>query len=56
MSENDEKKALIQEKYSSLFMITCTFFGAILESLLLYFIKGEFPYEVLAGGLAQLLF
>ena len=50
MSAKNEKKVLIPEKYSSLFMITCTFFGAILGSLLVYFIQGEFPYEVFAGG------
>ena len=55
MSAKNEKRLLIPEKYSSLFMITCTFFGAILESLLLYFIKGKFPYEVLASGLAAII-
>lgn len=55
MSAKNEKRLLIPEKYSSLFMITCTFFGAILESLLLYFIKGEFPYELLAGGLVAIM-
>lgn len=55
MSAKNEKKVLIPEKHSSLFMITCTFFGAILGSLLVYFIQGEFPYEVLAGGSAAII-
>lgn len=31
-------------------MIACAFIGTVLGTLLVYFIKGEFPYEVLAGG------
>lgn len=50
MSTEDEKKSLIPEKYSTLFMIACTFIGTVLGTLLVYFIKGELPYEVLAGG------
>lgn len=50
MNTKDEKKALIPEKYSTLFMIACAFIGTVLGTLLVYFIKGEFLYEVLAGG------
>ena len=50
MNIKDEKKALIPEKYSILFMLACAFIGTVLGTLLVYFIKGEFPYEVLAGG------
>lgn len=50
MSIKEEKKVLIPEKYSSMFMIACAFIGTVLGTLLVYFIQGEFPYEVLAGG------
>ena len=31
-------------------MIACLFIGTVLGTLLVYFIQGEFPYEVFAGG------
>jgi len=56
MSAKDGKergKAL--PRWVSFFMIICTFTGAVLSSILIYFVQGEFPYEVLAGGLAAAL-
>ena len=50
MSVREKKKELIPKKWSSLFMIACAFIGTVLGTLLVYFIQGEFPYEVLAGG------
>ena len=50
MSVREKKKELIPKKRSSLFMIVCLFIGTVLGTLLVYFIQGEFPYEVLAGG------
>ncbi|MBA4538604.1 hypothetical protein H1Z61_16095 [Bacillus aquiflavi] len=41
----------ILAKWSQFFIIICTFIGVILGSFLVYFFQGEFPYEVLAGGL-----
>lgn len=55
MNTKGEKKALIPEKYSTLFMIACAFIGTVLGTLLVYFIQGEFPYEVLAGGSAAVI-
>lgn len=50
-NEYQEWKESIDSKYSSWLLARL----AILESLLLYFIKGKFPYEVLAGGLAAII-
>ncbi|CAM4337211.1 hypothetical protein [Jeotgalicoccus halotolerans] len=50
MSVREKKKELIPKKWSSLFMIACLFIGTVLGTLLVYFIQGEFPYEVFAGG------
>lgn len=50
MITKSEKKVLIPEKYSTFFMIACAFIGTVMGTLLVYFIQGEFPYEVLAGG------
>ena len=50
MSVREKKKELIPKKRSSLFMIVCLFIGTVMGTLLVYFIQGEFPYEVLAGG------
>ena len=50
MSVREKKKELIPKKRSSLFMIVCLFIGTVLGTLLVYFIQGEFPYEVFAGG------
>ncbi|WP_034551844.1 hypothetical protein [Carnobacterium funditum] len=43
-------------KWSPYFSISCTLIGAVLGSFLVYYFKGEFPYEVLAGGLVATLF
>ncbi|MFD1349974.1 hypothetical protein [Oceanobacillus caeni] len=52
MSVKDRKKwGRILEKWTPFFIITCTFIGAVLGSFLAYSFQGEFPYEVLAGGL-----
>ncbi|MBN3346494.1 hypothetical protein CF050_06280 [Clostridium botulinum] len=52
MSVKDRKKwGPILAKWTPFFIITCTFIGAVLGSFLGYFFQGEFPYEVLTGGL-----
>lgn len=52
MSVKDRKKwGKILEKWTPYFIITCTFIGAVLGSFLAYIFQGEFPYEVLTGGL-----
>ncbi|MGM0830279.1 MAG: hypothetical protein ACQEU4_18815 [Bacillota bacterium] len=51
MSVEDRKKwRKLIEKWGPFFAIMCTFIGAVLGSSLVYLNKGEFPYEVLAGG------
>ncbi|MGM8366381.1 hypothetical protein ACLIBG_13010 [Virgibacillus sp. W0181] len=53
MNSKDKKawgKAL--EKWTPYFVIIGTLIGAGLGALLVYLFQGEFPYEVLAGGLA----
>ncbi|MUV37835.1 hypothetical protein JNUCC1_01641 [Lentibacillus sp. JNUCC-1] len=40
------------EKWSQYFVIICTLIGTALGSFLVYLFQGEFPYEVMAGGLA----
>lgn len=52
MSVKDRKKREILAKWTPFFIIICTFTGAALGSFLVYIFQGEFPYEVLAGGLA----
>ncbi|WP_083413010.1 hypothetical protein [Bacillus massilinigeriensis] len=53
MDVNDRKKwGKILEKWTPFFIIACTFTGVALGSFLVYIYQGEFPYEVLAGGLA----
>jgi len=53
MSVKDRKKwETILTKWTPFFIIACTFIGAVLGSFLVYYFQGEFPYEVLAGGLA----
>lgn len=57
MNVKDKKlssKTLV--KWSPYFIISCTLIGAVLGSFLVYYFKGEFPYEVLAGGLVATLF
>ncbi|MFD1205227.1 hypothetical protein ACFQ38_08930 [Sporosarcina contaminans] len=52
MSVKDRKKwGAFLEKWAPFFIITCTFMGAVLGSFLVYYFQGEFPYEVLTGGL-----
>ena len=52
MSVKDRKKwGAFLEKWTPFFIITCTFIGAVLGSFLVYFFQGEFPYEILTGGL-----
>ncbi len=46
-----DKWGAILAKWVPFFIITCTFLGIVLGSILVYFFQGEFPYEVLAGGL-----
>lgn len=43
--------SLVLGKWIPFFIITCTFIGSALGSFLFYFFQGEFPYEVLTGGL-----
>ncbi|SFK62360.1 hypothetical protein SAMN04488569_10599 [Marinilactibacillus piezotolerans] len=43
-------------KWGPYFIISCTLIGAILGSFLVYYFKGEFPYEVLTGGIVATLF
>lgn len=44
-----------RKKWTPFFTIACTLIGAILGSFLVYFLKGEFPYEVLVGGFTAAL-
>ena|SRR5699024_11004759 len=50
-SEDRKRWTKILEKWTPFFIIACTLIGAGLGSFLVYFFKGEFPYEVLAGSL-----
>ena len=40
------------ERWAPFFIIFCTLIGAVLGSFLFYSFQGEFPYEVLMGGIA----
>lgn len=52
MSLKDRKSVdKLITKWSTYFIISCTLIGAILGSFLIYYFQGEFPYEVLNGGL-----
>lgn len=55
MNVREKKKELIPKEWVSLFMIACVFIGTVLGTFLVYFIKDEFPYEVLAGGATAVL-
>ncbi|WP_423188682.1 hypothetical protein ACO1PF_08800 [Alkalibacterium sp. f15] len=51
MIEKERKRReKILAKWVPFYIITCTFIGAVLGSLLIYFIQDEFPYEVLIAG------
>lgn len=51
MNSTDRKKwTKTLEKWTPFFIIACTLMGAVLGSFLFYFFMGEFPYEVLVGG------
>lgn len=39
------------ERWTPFFRIACILIGVMLGSFLVYIFKGEFPYEVLTGGL-----
>lgn len=57
MNVKDKKtSSKILVKWSPYFVIICTLIGAVLGSFLVYYFKGEFPYEVVAGGLVATLF
>lgn len=43
------------KKRTSLFIVISSFIGAVLGSLLVYFIEGEFPFEVLAGSFTMMI-
>ncbi|MCM3569512.1 hypothetical protein [Neobacillus mesonae] len=49
--KNRKKWKRVLEKWTPFFAIICTFIGTVLGSSLAYFFQGEFPYEVLTGGL-----
>lgn len=52
MSLKDRKSVdKLITKWSTYFIISSTLIGAILGSFLIYYFQGEFPYEVLNGGL-----
>ncbi|MDD3894826.1 MAG: hypothetical protein PHU36_07390, partial [Syntrophomonadaceae bacterium] len=52
MSVKDRKKrGTILEKWTPYFIITCILIGTVLGSFLVCIFQGEFPYEVLTGGL-----
>ena len=52
MSIKDREVSVQQlTKWVPYYLITCTFLGAVLGSFLIYYFQGEFPYEVLNGGL-----
>lgn len=52
MSLKDRKSVdKLITKWSTYFIISSTLIGSILGSFLIYYFQGEFPYEVLNGGL-----
>lgn len=56
MSVKDRKKrGKVLGKWAPYFIITCTFIGILLGSFLIYIFQGEFPYQVLIGGLLATL-
>lgn len=54
MNEQNNKNNFFK-KWSSLFIVITGFIGAVLGSLLVYFIEGEFPFEVLAGSFTMMI-
>ena len=52
MSKESKKWGRILERWAPFFIILCTLIGAVLGSFLVYVFQGEFPYEVLIGGIA----
>ena len=52
ISKESKKWGRILERWAPFFIILCTLIGAVLGSFLVYFFQGEFPYEVLVGGIA----
>lgn len=52
MNKKDrEKWGNILTKWTPYFIIVCTFLGALLGSIIIYYVHDEFPYEVLTAGL-----
>ncbi|AVR00884.1 hypothetical protein OBCHQ24_18395 [Oceanobacillus iheyensis] len=56
MKKSERKKwVAILEKWRPFFIIACIAVGSILGAFLVYWFEGEFPYEVLMGGLLAVL-
>ena len=54
MHKQNNKNHFIKKR-KSLFIVISSFIGAVLGSLLVYFIEGEFPFEVLAGSFTMMI-
>lgn len=54
VNKNNKRKRF-SAKWTPYIIISCGFLGTVLGSYLVYYFQGEFPYGVLAGGLAGVL-
>ena len=50
-AKDREKWSKKFEKWMTFFIITCTFIGAVLGTILLYIFQGELRYEIIIGAL-----
>lgn len=53
MSVKEKGQAL--EKWAPIFISCCVLFGILLGSLVLNYVQGEIPYEVVAGGVVTVI-
>lgn len=50
MSLKEKDMTLVLERWVPIFMIICTLIGILLGSIILYYVQGDLPYEVITGG------